>query len=252
MNNYKFLIVSASRESDIKSIYWHEIADKFSDIINGNAISIDTITFLNNTKGLSELYNEVLDKYRDSDYSYIIFLHNDLIFVNLKAFLLEIINENRPIMGLAGCIDAPRYGVSPLAWNTIAGEKQAGEVWHKINPDLPLIKNRYANNSRAFPAISIDGLCIIVSREAFINPKLKFDNRFTFDFYDMDFCFTAATLGIKIGIINAPVIHYSVGNGILNDRYKMLEKIFREKWNVPNEIQSYTYNSWASLMMTKS
>lgn len=252
MNKIKFLMVTASRENTLSSIYWYELAHNFSDIINGNEVTIDIVTYLNNTTGLSELYNKTLNEYRNSDYSYIVFLHNDLIFSNLKQFLIEIISENKPIMGLAGCTDAPRYGISPMAWNTIGANKQAGEVWHKINKDMPIVKNRYSGIPKAYPVITIDGLCIILNSEAIANEQLKFDSNFTFDFYDMDFCFTAATLGIKCAIINAPVIHYSVGNGILNDRYKHLEAIFRKKWNVPNDITPYDYTSWASLMMTKS
>lgn len=247
----KFLFVGVTQHSDIKSIYWNEIAKNYKDNIAGKLVEVDTRFILNNTKGLGTVYNQILLENR-SNYDYIVFIHADTLFSNFRAFLAEVLFSKGDIMGLAGATAFPYYGKSPIAWNTNGGNAQAGEVWHKINSEYPIVKNLYANTPKADNATTVDGVCLIFSKNALNDLNLVFDERFTFDFYDMDLCFTATKLGKKISIIHAPVIHYSTGSGILNDRYKQLEVIFREKWNIPNEITSYTYDKWVSLMMTNS
>lgn len=251
MTPIKILFVTATKEPTEKSIYWYELANNYSEVINGKLVTVHIKAFLNNIKGLSEVYNEALDKYRQI-YDYIVFAHNDLIFDSLYYFIKQIIVENHPVMGLAGAVHAPCYGKSPMAWNVIGGKSQAGEVWHKVNNETPFIKNIYAGVKKSSPALTVDGVVLIFSKRALDNPELKFDPQFTFDFYDMDICFTAAKLGLYCAIINAPVIHYSAGNGILAARYKELEVLFRQKWNVPNTITSLDYNSWLSLIRTNS
>ena len=230
--NTNILFVTATKEDSTKSIYWYDIANEYSTIINGICINCTVKAFMNNDRGLSEVYNEALAEYRHK-YDYIIFIHNDTLFVSLQSFLHEIItNGKTDIMGLAGATEIEDIKRTPCAWNVVGGKHQAGEVWHRVSNDVPIVRNQYAGVPRAEKAATVDGLCLIFAKGALDDDKLVFDNRFTFDFYDMDLCFTAKKLEHSISIIHAPIIHYSSGAGVLKQRYKDLEKIFREKWNV--------------------
>ena len=251
MKIINILLVGATKDSSVKSIYWYDIANNYTEYINDNIIKVTVLPFLNNTTGLSTIYNKVLDEHRHN-YDYIIFMHDDTLFVNFKLFLREVLSTKSDLMGVAGATAFPKYGLSPMAWNTNAAHAQAGEVWHKAKPDMPLIKQVFANTPKTDKALTVDGLCLIFAKSALDDINLKFDETFSFDFYDMDLCFTATKLGKRISVIHAPIIHYSLGFGIHSDRYKQLETIFRKKWNVQNEIVSYDYDKWVSVIMTNS
>lgn len=252
MNKYKLLMVTATpgEETDI---IWLQIV-KPSNIImvdENTELTIDLKLFCNNSEGLCKRYNEVLDAHRH-DYDYIMFIHADTLPCDFLYFIRSMINRNYPIMGLAGCTAMPMFGqYHPIAWNTMSDvNTQVGEVWHKHQLNAPARQSIFGNKKEAYPVIAIDGLCMIFSKVALDNEQLRFDEQFKFDFYDMDMCFTANKLGVKIGIIHpGKFIHWSVGKGILKQTYKEAEAKFISKWNIRD---GQNYLSWSSVNMTNS
>lgn len=252
MNKYKMLIVTAT-PGEINDIYWLQLIGKHNIFVldESTEIEIDTKLFCNNSIGLCTVYNSVLKEYRN-EYDYIMFIHADVLPCEFLYFLQSIVKSNYPIMGLAGCTAMPMFGkYHPIAWNTMSDiNTQAGEVWHKHQLNTPAKQSIFGNRTNAYPVITIDGLCIILSKEALQDDRLIFDETFKFDFYDMDLCFTANKLGIKIGVIHGgKIIHWSVGKGILKQTYKDAEQQFMAKWNIRDNVD---YLSWSSVNMINS
>ncbi len=65
----------------------------------------------------------------------------------------------------------------------------------------------------------------------FNNPSIKFDEQFTFDMYDLDFCLNCYTNGLILTTYPICLTHLSHGKGILSERYKKLNELFQLKWN---------------------
>jgi GT2 family glycosyltransferase len=252
MNKLKMLMVTATpgEESDI---IWLQLVKQCNTIKidDDTEVSIELVLFCNNSEGLCKRYNDVLDEHRHN-YDYIMFIHADTLPCDFIYFIKSVITNNYPIMGLAGCTDMPLFGkYHPIAWNTMSDvNTQVGEVWHKHQVNHPAKQSVFGNRTTAYPVITIDGLCMIFSKVALDNDLLRFDETFKFDFYDMDLCFTANKLGIKIGVIHpGKFIHWSVGKGILKQTYKEAEIKFVKKWNIKD---GQDYLSWSSVNMTNS
>ena len=58
----------------------------------------------------------------------------------------------------------------------------------------------------------LDGVFLATYSETLIRENIRFDERFKFHFYDMDFCRQVEVQGISMGTIPLSLIHESVGN----------------------------------------
>jgi GT2 family glycosyltransferase len=57
---------------------------------------------------------------------------------------------------------------------------------------------------------------------------LRFDPRFDFHFYDLDFCRTARSLGLRLGTWPIAITHQGVGN--YGDKWRHLYSEYIAKW----------------------
>jgi hypothetical protein len=78
--------------------------------------------------------------------------------------------------------------------------------------------------------ITMDGLFIACKTEIFKNSKIRFDETFKFDFYDLDFCINSYLNNSVLGITNIYTTHLSRGEGMLTKKYKETEELFLQKW----------------------
>ena len=58
----------------------------------------------------------------------------------------------------------------------------------------------------------MDGLLLAVDSQVLKKAGLRFDERFSFHFYDLDFCRQAEIKHLKMGTIPLSVVHLSGGN----------------------------------------
>ena len=70
----------------------------------------------------------------------------------------------------------------------------------------------------------LDGLLVAAESETLIKSNTRFDDQFSFHFYDMDFCRSAEVNGLSMGTIGLAVNHNSTGSYDqkwlnANDRY---------------------------------
>jgi GT2 family glycosyltransferase len=57
----------------------------------------------------------------------------------------------------------------------------------------------------------MDGLLIACASATLLNHGITFDERFDFDFYDLDFCRQAELKGLRLGTWSISVLHASDG-----------------------------------------
>lgn len=183
-----------------------------------------------NTKSLGSVYNEVIEMSKDSP-AILVFVHDDVLITDLfwtnavRAGLKEF-----DIVGLAG--------------TTRRLPKQAS--WCMVDPNLTLVEDsKYlsgvVSHGDTFPPDNIgifgevgksckllDGVFLAANSRTLENYNLRFDERFDFHFYDLDFCRQAETLNMTMGTVPITVVHGSK-NGY-GSNWETMYSEYLKKW----------------------
>lgn len=75
----------------------------------------------------------------------------------------------------------------------------------------------------------LDGVFLAIHADRVRRSNAYFDERFSFDFYDMDFCRRATQVGLRIGTWPIALTHQSVGE-FGNPRWRTAMKTYFDKW----------------------
>lgn len=190
----------------------------------------DTYIEYQNTKGLGEVYNKYFDKL---DTDYVICIHDDVRIDDIQFFdKITDYSKDYDIMGVAGGCNFSFKRHERLSWMSVLNQQTdlAGVVQHRMSKEGETPEIFSSCNYGPIPkkVFSIDGLIMIFNKKAY--KSIKFDPKFTFDFYDLDLCFTAYKAGLTVGVIPLSVTHFSKGEGILKEEYLRVQNIFKDKW----------------------
>jgi len=223
----KFAIISASTDDQF---------DWLEGITRLHSFSLHkgcNITSAYNARPLTIAYNEILKEIRDDKLiDYAIFIHSDVVIEDLY-FLDKIAKSEFDVIGVAGAT-AIDMRVTPLSWYNAAKDARdrRGLVNHQYH-DGRQYMSLYSNGTPlSSKCLCIDGVCMVMNRKA-IDSGLQFDERFAFDFYDMDLSLQAVIdYKLNVGVEPLYITHRSIGGGIMKDSYKVAEKAFREKWEL--------------------
>jgi len=167
-----------------------------------------------NTASLPAIYNAALEAADAAEI--LVFMHDD-VWIEDYFFVDRIINAltSFDIMGIAGnkrrvprqpswAFLAPSEG--KLVWD--APENLSGAVAHGKAPFGPVT---YFGPTPA-PCELLDGVLLAARRDALRAKGVRFDPRFDFHFYDLDFCRTARAAGLKLGCEALAITHRSNGD----------------------------------------
>ena len=201
-----------------------------------NKFGVETKTnfFKNNGTGLSRIFNSEIDKAKEDGTDFLMLVHSDVSFDYFRFMekYLKVCGKY-DVVGFAGTrkID---LSISPLTWFTgsknFPNERYGRVIHREFNLGESFFNGQHHADADDVEVGTIDGLCLVLNRKA-IESGARFDERFTFDFYDLDFCLTCIVKnGLKLGVIVEPVVHESVGTSVLKPEYLLEEKKFREKW----------------------
>jgi len=172
-----------------------------------------------NSVGLSAIYNRAIETATDADI--LVFVHDDVwiedyfIADRIRAGLSEF-----DVIGLAG----GQLNRTHLRWG-MGHEGSAGWVSH----------GREALGSIAVfgptpsPVEVVDGLFIAARRKVLLDAAVRFDEAFTFHFYDLDFCMSARQAELRIGVWPIAVTHQSPGN-FEGPEWHAAREVFARKW----------------------
>ena len=116
----------------------------------------------------------------------------------------------------------------PFLWTSACGGKASGFVQHVL-PDGRFLPSSYG--PAPSPVVWLDGQCLILNKKA-IESGLRFDEQFTFDFYDGDICFSARKMGLSVGTAPILATHQSMGQGMMGHKeaYLDAQRRFVEKY----------------------
>jgi GT2 family glycosyltransferase len=175
--------------------------------------------------GLSQFYNECIDRYSNDDkIKHLIFCHDDVQIIN-SDFAEQVKKglQTYDVLGVAGCIN-PKI-IEKNLWHWMAGDKQnwrgiAGHPY-EANKDSFYVTSFGPTPSRV---AVIDGVFMAINLKKIVDAGVRFDEQFKFHHYDIDFSLQCNKNSLKIGVWPILINHKSPG---LKD--------FDESWNSSNE-----------------
>lgn len=111
-----------------------------------------------------------------------------------------------PVAGRA-CRGSPAGPSSTKQFRSVAGELVSGAVAHGKNPFGPV---SYFGPAPAACDL-LDGVFLAARAGRLCESGVRFDPRFRFHFYDLDFCRTARQAGLRVGTWPIAPVHQSEG-----------------------------------------
>lgn len=187
--------------------------------------------FADNKIGLPKLYNIAIEESKN-DPCVLIFCHDDL-------YILDYFWSDQLLMGLE------EFQIVGVAGNKRRIPRQPSWAFPDINSstlDSAEYLSGIVGHGSTFPPENIslygpscqqvkllDGLFLATSSRTLEENNIRFDERFDFHFYDMDFCRQAESAGITCGTWPISLVHESPGNLASESWHKAYDR-YLAKW----------------------
>lgn len=223
----KICFVSATRLSEkdfwSKSLLGRSLRPRLNQTTVTARISYE------NKRGLPEVYNDAI---RDESVDILVFLHDDIWLEDSQLMQkIRAAVKCNDVVGVAGNI---RRVPGQPAWLFLQGvtgnleldqKNLSGSVKHG-KPGSYVTAN-YGPHPAA--CALLDGVFLAARRTILIQSDVYFDARFKFDFYDMDFCRTAQSVGLSLSTWPIDLIHQSSG-AFAGDSWNQMKAEYFKKW----------------------
>jgi GT2 family glycosyltransferase len=226
---------------------WSEEFEKKIQATYGNIIGIEQIDN-SEASGICAKYNRAIERIVDyqagiakfdkrpiSDYSWVIFAHDDAILKSqdINQALNDVHGKGADIVCVAGTTQIPP--LDPGYWwkgLTEPGFRGSGAVIHRT-PETEDMFHIESYGSYPQQVAAFDGLWFAVKLKALVeNDKLRFDESYPgYHYYDVDFAATARSLGYQIWTADIQILHDKWGRGMEDPAFKEHQKIFVDKWS---------------------
>lgn len=184
-----------------------------------------------NRTGLPVIYNAAIDAPQAAEI--LVFMHDD-VWIDDYFFADRIIAglQSFDVMGLAGnrrrLPRQPSWAFIKLMEDKVlldSAENLTGAVAHGKAPFGPVT---YYGPTPAECEL-LDGVLLAARRDSLRANSVRFDPRFDFHFYDLDFCRSARAAGLKLGCEALALTHRSGGN-FNSPQWRESYATYLEKW----------------------
>ena len=188
-----------------------------------------TISF-ENRRGLPWVYNRAIEEGAETDV--IICVHDDVWIAD--ADWLEKVVEALGQFDVVGVAGNTRRQPGQCTWAFVPSCRPEF-VW-----DQPYLSGRISHGSevesdqqdfgRSPERVQLlDGVFIAVNARLLRASQVRFDTRFSFHFYDLDFCRAASGAGLTLGTWPIEIIHAS-GGSFESPTWRGAKQVFLDKW----------------------
>jgi GT2 family glycosyltransferase len=175
--------------------------------IDRDARVVPAVSF-DNSNGLSEIYSGRIESSRAD---ILVFVHDDVWIEDF--YFTDRVLEGLGTFDVIGVAGNSRRQPQQSAWAYAPGSDRL---------DLPYLHGAIAHGSGPLGKVGffgpivgscelLDGVFLAAKREALIEHGVRFDTRFAFHFYDLDFCRTARSKGLALGTWPVSMTHRSSG-----------------------------------------
>jgi len=218
-------LVSATRMSE--DDFWTKSALGQSLAATGHEGRLVTRISYENTRGLPLVYNDSIDS--GDPHDILVFLHDDIWLQDL--FFVERILSALQDYDIAGLAGNTRRVPWQFAWYRDLQDEfdwghMSGVVGHG---PMPFTGEMTTFGPTPQACELLDGLFLAVRKSVLRESGLRFDPRFDFHFYDLDFSRQARAKGLRLGTFPMSVTHQSGGNAGTEGWYRMRDAYWA-KW----------------------
>lgn len=227
MSNVPVILISATRKT--KDEFIKTPLGQSMQRIAASGLIVPMVMY-ENDKGLPAVYNYIITETIRN--SYVVFVHDDVwIDDAFMAENLQLALSQFDIVGVAG-----NTRLVPEASSWYVNEKSVRDVGYLSGgigySETPFGPFDYYGPTPAFVQL-LDGVFIAARGQALLDSGVRFDERFDFHFYDLDFCRTANQAKLKVGTWPIAITHVSGGDGgFHSDKWKKSLALYREKWGI--------------------
>lgn len=166
-----------------------------------------------NRDGLPAVYNRAIERAAE-DPAILVFIHDD-VHICGYYWIDEVLNAlaQFQVAGIAGnkrrLPQQPAWAFTDTNFTWDAPDNLSGIVGHGkgFPPDEIVIFGGPCQEVKL-----LDGLMLVCHSKTLIESGIRFDERFAFHFYDMDFCRQTEAVGLKMGTCALSVVHESAGH----------------------------------------
>ena len=201
--------------------------------------------------GLSTLYNRALEECPAE--RWLLFVHDDVYLHDpfIEQRIDEGLQEN-DILGLAGSrggdLSEPSWALAfnekldGIGWQDDPRVQRSGFVSHHLEPVQPSSTTPPPVLLSGFGDVParcdlLDGLFLAVDPVEVRERNVRFDERFAFHFYDLDFCRSALGSGLWLSTWPILVTHGS-GGAFGTPAWKDAARLYLDKWQCPHPSRS--------------
>jgi tetratricopeptide (TPR) repeat protein len=174
---------------------------------------IELRLFANNQEGLPTIYNTAIEESK-ADPAILIFIHDDVYLSDY--YWAEHLQEALTHFDLVGLAGNRRRVPRQASWMYLDDQftrdnydNLSGVLGH--GDPFPNLRQLSVYGEPGQEVKLLDGVMLAVRSQSLMERDLKFDSRFKFHFYDMDFCRQAEMKGIRMGTWAISVVHASAG-----------------------------------------
>jgi GT2 family glycosyltransferase len=223
-------IVSATRLSEAD--FWSRAALGLSlrRLVHDGRIARHVVCA--NARGLPELFNARIDASGDADMAAdaLVFVHDDVWLEDM--FVVERVLEGLArfdVIGVAGNRRRlPRQPAWLYADDTFARDDPVQLTGSVAHGKLPFGEVSYFGPTSVACEL-LDGVLLAARRSALRAANVRFDARFPFHLYDVDFCRSARTAGLALGTWPLALTHQSAG-AFNSPAWRESWRVYLEKW----------------------
>lgn len=239
--------LAAATRYDLPDFWRHSLLGQsllaMSESLRPSTLMIRSENVGSNVEGLSTFYNRALDACSDDEL--LVLVHDDVYLHD--GFFVHRVEEALGLGDVAGVAgssggepDEPSWALSfdaelePLGWQTVG--QRSGAVSH-LDPrrsELARLTAPPVEISEYGPfemyCNRLDGVLLMLHVRNVRQTGVRFDERFAFHLYDIDFCRQADMAGLDL--ITHPVLitHASPGN-FGTPAWKDAARLYRQKWS---------------------
>jgi len=195
-----------------------------------NFLPLELDLYESNTRGLSEVFNQSIDRTRDQPVP-MMFVHDD-VYLN-DFYWYDYVLQGLAKFHLIGVAGNRRRVPGQISWAFVndqrvwdSSEHLSGVVAHGHGfPSSRL--SVYGSSGQ--PCKLLDGMLLAANSETFHTHGIRFDTRFDFHFYDMDLCRQFEMKGLSMGTWSISVIHQSEG-AIWTPAWHRARALYQDKY----------------------
>ncbi len=210
------LVVCATRET-AETFKTNTATGRSLERMKQYGVEIQAQVVCENKGSLSDIYNRAIDpKFIDH---MIIFMHDDVWVDDL--LLAQHLHEallRYDVIGVAGSRNRLSNQPSWMYPSSMTTRDQSNNLLGCVAHDLPDHAHSKDRNwvsvygSKRGSARLLDGVFLASTGRSLLQSGARFDSRFSFHFYDLDFCCTAENAGLRLGVWPLAISHCSAGS----------------------------------------